>query len=164
MRGTSALEGFHQHIRRFFSGHSTSPRLAQALLMQFVYTWNTRANVRHRGGVDLGHEDLRLMHKIHHMERAVCMDTNSTNTNVGVAGLPDVDAFEDTKERFGFGGLSESLTEQALDTELQDFLVASARVQEQNEEGPRYRDRDGNTHGEGDPHPCEHPHSQHTPM
>ena len=50
MRGTSALEGFHAHIRRFFVGHAVSPRLAQSLLICFVYRWNHRAHVKNRRG------------------------------------------------------------------------------------------------------------------
>ena len=66
-RGTSALEGFHAHLRRFFVGHSTSPRLAHALIMLFVFRWNLRHRLAHRGGVDFGHPDVALLHRLHKM-------------------------------------------------------------------------------------------------
>ena len=78
MRGTSdsALEalGFHAHI---LASHCTSPRLAQAMLMAFVYRWNQRIKVNNRGGVAFVHNDLELMHHIHCMECKVCADTES---------------------------------------------------------------------------------------
>jgi len=40
VRGTSALEGFHKHLRRIFPGFHTSPLLATCLLALFVYRWN----------------------------------------------------------------------------------------------------------------------------
>jgi hypothetical protein len=40
VRGTSALEGFHKHLRRIFPGFHTAPLLATCLLALFVYRWN----------------------------------------------------------------------------------------------------------------------------
>ena len=40
VRGTSALEGFHQKIRQVLRGFFVSPRYALALLHEFVYRWN----------------------------------------------------------------------------------------------------------------------------
>jgi hypothetical protein len=40
VRGTSALEGFHAHLRRIFPGFHTAPLLATCLLALFVYRWN----------------------------------------------------------------------------------------------------------------------------
>jgi len=66
-RGTSALEGFHQHLRRFFVGHSTSPRLAHALIVLFVFRWNLQRRIQRRGGTDFGHPDVELLHRLHKM-------------------------------------------------------------------------------------------------
>lgn len=147
MRGTSALEGFHAHIRRFFSSHSTSPRLGQALLMAFVHRWNHRLNVKNRGGVSFGHEDLQLMHRIHHMERKVSADTNFAAS--GVEGLGDVEAYEDTNEQFGFGAFLE-MTEEVLDEELRAFLEHAQKgtVDEADSEAPRFTDRGDDGNGE----------------
>jgi hypothetical protein len=40
VRGTSALEGFHQKIRQLIRGFNVSPRFAVALLLEFVHRWN----------------------------------------------------------------------------------------------------------------------------
>ena len=120
MRGTSALEGFHAHIRRFMSSHCTSPRLAQAMLMSFVYRWNQRINVNNRGGVAFVHEDLELMHRIHRMERKVSADTDGRPA--GVEGLLNVDAFADSKETFGFGALPE-LSEEMVEEEVRLYIL-----------------------------------------
>ena len=40
VRGTSALEGFHMHLRKLFPGFHTAPLLATCLLALFVYRWN----------------------------------------------------------------------------------------------------------------------------
>ena len=39
-RGTSALEGFHQHLRKLLRRYAVSPRLASAILSVFVHRWN----------------------------------------------------------------------------------------------------------------------------
>ena len=121
MRGTSPLEGFHQHIIRFYSGHTTSPRLAHSLLTSFVYRWNQQRHISRKGGVDHGHEDLWLMHRIHHVERKIAMEFELHRTDIGVRGLVDVEAYEDSKESFGFGTY-EQLTEDAIDAEIKLFI------------------------------------------
>jgi hypothetical protein len=46
VRGTSALEGFHQKIRQVIRGFNVSPRYAIALLYEFIYRWNHDVDVR----------------------------------------------------------------------------------------------------------------------
>lgn len=46
LRGTSALEGFHQKIRQLVRGFNISPRYAIALLMEYIYRWNHDIDVR----------------------------------------------------------------------------------------------------------------------
>lgn len=50
-RGSSALEGFHFHLRSCIPGYHTSPRLASAHMQEFVYRWNIRAGIKHLGEV-----------------------------------------------------------------------------------------------------------------
>ena len=40
IRGTSALEGFHQKLRTLVRGYSNSPRFVRALMHEFIYRWN----------------------------------------------------------------------------------------------------------------------------
>ncbi len=40
VRGSSALEGFHKHLRKVFPGFHTAPLLATCLLALYVYRWN----------------------------------------------------------------------------------------------------------------------------
>ena len=49
IRGTNALEGFHQKIRQLVRGFSLSPRLLICILHEFVYRWNVQAAVKARG-------------------------------------------------------------------------------------------------------------------
>jgi hypothetical protein len=49
LRGTNALEGFHQKIRQVIRGFNVSPRYAVALLHEFVYRWNHDVDVRVMG-------------------------------------------------------------------------------------------------------------------
>lgn len=46
IRGTSALEGFHQKIRQLIRGFNISPRYAIAILTEFIYRWNHSIDVR----------------------------------------------------------------------------------------------------------------------
>ena len=46
IRGTSALEGFHQKIRQLIRGFNISPRLAIASLFEFIHRWNHDIDVR----------------------------------------------------------------------------------------------------------------------
>jgi hypothetical protein len=46
LRGTSALEGFHQKIRQLIRGFNISPRYAIASLREFIYRWNHDVDVR----------------------------------------------------------------------------------------------------------------------
>ena len=46
IRGTSALEGFHQKIRQLIRGFNISPRYAIAVLHEFIYRWNHDIDVR----------------------------------------------------------------------------------------------------------------------
>jgi hypothetical protein len=49
IRGTSALEGFHQKIQKALRGFSSSPRLAIAILHEFIYRWNHDLDITTRG-------------------------------------------------------------------------------------------------------------------
>ena len=49
IRGTSALEGFHQKIRQLLRGFNFSPRLAIAILHDYIYRWNIGLAVSARG-------------------------------------------------------------------------------------------------------------------
>ena len=40
LRGTNALEGFHQKLRQILRGYNISPRYAIALLYEFIHRWN----------------------------------------------------------------------------------------------------------------------------
>jgi hypothetical protein len=46
LRGTSALEGFHQKIRQLIRGFNVSPRYAIALLYEFIHRWNHDIDIR----------------------------------------------------------------------------------------------------------------------
>ena len=46
IRGTSALEGFHQKIRQLIRAFNCSPRFAIALLHEFIHRWNHDIDVR----------------------------------------------------------------------------------------------------------------------
>ena len=54
LRGTSALEGFHLHLRKFFGAIYASPELLHTLLQEFMFRWNKRAGIKNCGEVDLG--------------------------------------------------------------------------------------------------------------
>ena len=140
-RGTNALEGFHQHLRRFFSGHSVSPRLGQALIMAFVHRWNSRKDVHVRQRQEFGHLDLPLMHLLHNMEVKVGLQSGSATR--GVVGLPNVEAFADTNEEFCFGKYA-PLTDDLLDAEIRTFVELSQDVADEDSmEGPTWDDRAG---------------------
>ena len=73
----------------------------------------------------------------------------SAETNgeaAGVVGLLDVEAFEDTKEEFGFGNYGR-MTEEILDAELREFMRAQAIMDngtselDAEDEGPRFQHR-----------------------
>ena len=68
-RGTSALEGYHHHLRRMFSGFSTSPQLAHALISEFNHRWNIKQGINHRLDADFGHKNLILLETIAVVER-----------------------------------------------------------------------------------------------
>jgi hypothetical protein len=53
VRGTSALEGFHQKIRQVLRGFHVSPRYGLALLHEFVYRWNLDIEINVCGLPDL---------------------------------------------------------------------------------------------------------------
>jgi hypothetical protein len=40
VRGTSQLEGFHNHLRRILTGFHSLPKLVTCLLALFVFRWN----------------------------------------------------------------------------------------------------------------------------
>ena len=67
------------------------------------------------GIVDFGHEDLALMHTIHHTERKI--SSESDGSPAGIMGLLDVESFQNTKESFAFGKYAH-LSEEVLDEEL----------------------------------------------
>ncbi len=46
LRGTSALEGFHQKVRQLIRGFNISPRFAIALLYEFIHRWNHDVDIR----------------------------------------------------------------------------------------------------------------------
>ena len=46
LRGTSALEGFHQKVRQLLRGFNISPRFALALLAEFIHRWNHDVDVQ----------------------------------------------------------------------------------------------------------------------
>jgi len=46
LRGTSALEGFHQKVRQLVRGFNVSPRFAIALLYEFIHRWNHDVDIR----------------------------------------------------------------------------------------------------------------------
>jgi hypothetical protein len=48
-RGTSALEGFHYHLRRALHAHQVSPLMAHLTIAEFVRRWNMRMLHRKRG-------------------------------------------------------------------------------------------------------------------
>lgn len=54
VRGSSALEGFHFHLRQCIPGYNTSPRLASAHMQEFVYRHNVNAGVGHLNEIDYG--------------------------------------------------------------------------------------------------------------
>ena len=49
IRGTNALEGFHQKIRQLIRGFNISPRIATGQLFAFTYRWNADIDVRMLG-------------------------------------------------------------------------------------------------------------------
>ena len=48
-RGTSALEGFHYHLRRALHAHQVSPLLAHLTIAEFVRRWNMKMLHKKRG-------------------------------------------------------------------------------------------------------------------
>ena len=46
LRGTSALEGYHQKVRQLIRGFNISPRFVIALLYEFIHRWNHDIDVR----------------------------------------------------------------------------------------------------------------------
>lgn len=46
LRGTSALEGYHQKVRQLIRGFNVSPRFAIALLYEFIHRWNHDIDIR----------------------------------------------------------------------------------------------------------------------
>ena len=95
--------------------------------MRFVFRWNVRKAIKVRKGTGFGHAELRLMHRIHDMERKVGVDTQQPN--VGVVGLAHVEAFADTKETFCFGKMA-PLTEDVADEEIRSFVELAAEVED----------------------------------
>ena len=49
IRGTNAVEGFHQKIRQLVRGFNVSPRFVLALLHEFIYRWNVDLEIQVRG-------------------------------------------------------------------------------------------------------------------
>ena len=72
IRGTSALEGLHQKLRQLVRGFQNSPRLARALIYQFIFRFNHDSEIRSRSlskkyeyfydGKDL-EEEIEKMHQ-----------------------------------------------------------------------------------------------------
>ena len=48
VRGTSALEGYHKHVRQLFHSHNVSPQLAVSLLRVFNFKWNLNMQVEYQ--------------------------------------------------------------------------------------------------------------------
>ena len=70
-RGTSQLEGFHRHLLTAVKTWNLSPEMMDAVILEFVTSWNNTAQVRNKGEADIGHTDFALMDDIAKKERAV---------------------------------------------------------------------------------------------
>jgi len=46
LRGTNALEGFHQKVRQIIRGFNISPRFVVALMSEFMHRWNHDCDIR----------------------------------------------------------------------------------------------------------------------
>ena len=56
-RGSSALEGWHKHLRRLVNGARLCPQMLDCLILDFVHRWNVKAGIRNCGEHDFGHYD-----------------------------------------------------------------------------------------------------------
>jgi len=126
VRGTSALEGFHQKIRQLIRGFNLSPRLAIAMLYEYVHRWNHNIDVRLMGlpeSYDFFYDGWEIEDEIEFSEMiAELIDS----------GHPDFISTKDyppTAERFGLvrSEILESQsasTSNGIDEELEEQLLA----------------------------------------
>ena len=94
IRGSSALEGFHFHIRRLVGLFNMSPDLLHALMIEHVFVWNMDCGIRNRGDTDYGHHDYSLLEDINEVDELLNQDPSNPS-------LVSTKSFADTGERFG---------------------------------------------------------------
>ena len=68
-RGTSGLEAFHYHLRRFLDSFSTDASLVNVLFHWFIAVWNQRALTKNCGYNNYGMYDMALLEEIHLSQR-----------------------------------------------------------------------------------------------
>ena len=60
-RGSSALEGWHRHLRDVLQGMDVSADLADAVLLEYAVRWNNENGIRHRKQPDFGEGDPEIL-------------------------------------------------------------------------------------------------------
>jgi len=71
MRGTSQLEGFHGHLRRWLRAGIMSPVLLHALLQDAIAQWNHNCGVRNRRATDFKICDHSVLEDINALAKSV---------------------------------------------------------------------------------------------
>jgi hypothetical protein len=60
-RGSSALEGWHRHLRDVLQGMDVSADLADAVLLEYAMRWNIENGIRHRHQPNFGVGDPEIL-------------------------------------------------------------------------------------------------------
>lgn len=63
-RGSSSLEGWHNHGPKALRGSNTSPALARPILALMQQQWNVKAAIKNRGEPNYGTLDLRPLYEV----------------------------------------------------------------------------------------------------
>ena len=97
-RGTSAIEGWHKHLRRGFQGTSISPANALLLLLGKVHSWNLKIAISRRGEEDYGTHNTALLLRLMDLDEELKQEMES----VGKYRMPNPNHFEhNPEERLG---------------------------------------------------------------
>ena len=142
IRGTNAVEGFHQKIRQLIRGFSVSPRYALCLLHEYIYRWNVDLAISVRGLPEKfgGHYDHHLIEE----EQEAMESWNLSPEEDPYKGWVSSSAFESTGEWFGLPRealrTKPDATDEGLDAALATIATESASGGDLDEDGERVID------------------------
>ena len=122
IRGTSALEGFHQKIRQLIRGFNISPRFAIAALHEFVYRWNHDIDCRILGlprRYQNYYDGFEIEEAID-----VTADWDDLATPAHAEWFASTRDFGDTGERSGLAAFANEIETADLDCEIEKVVDA----------------------------------------